>query len=108
MIRSWTGNIKEAKSSAMAPYGLSDDARMLSFRRRSGPLANTYNVKSTVTLNKCSSFNNNTSTVYLFGVYKFPFNVEKSEALIMSVLQEMPAQETDEMCQYFQTHPVQP
>ena len=40
------------------------------------------------------------------GAFKFSFTLEKSEALIMSVLQEMPAQELNEICQYFQKHSV--
>ena len=94
MSRSWTGNVKEAKCFVTAPNGLSDNARMLDFRRRNSRLAKICEVKNTVTLNKCSYFNNNACTVNICGAYKFPFTVEKCDALIISVLQEMLAQET--------------
>ena len=46
MSRSWTDNIKEAKYSVTVPYGLNDYARMLGFRRISGPLLKIYDVRN--------------------------------------------------------------
>ena len=58
MSRSWMGNIKKAKSSVTAPYGLSDDARLFCFRCRSG-LWRKSTMSKIQSLNKCFYFNNN-------------------------------------------------
>ena len=89
-----------------ARYGLSDDARMLVFvaevavwrKSRMSKIQShwIYAIISTIMAAR-----------WIYVAHPNFFSRWRSlRPLIMSVLQVMPAQETDEMCQYFQKHAV--